>query len=126
MPLIEIATDADIKNPLHAKETAERIGLLLRATGKVKRGLGTIRQDLNVSISKGARIEIKGIQSLSSISKVAENEAFRQMEVLKIKDILNRRVRKCDLDKIKTVDLTSVLKNCNSKIVNKQLKNNGC
>ena len=50
IPLIEIATDPDIKNPDHAREVAERIGMLLRATGKVKKGLGTIRQDLNISI----------------------------------------------------------------------------
>ncbi|RLF32545.1 MAG: Glu-tRNA(Gln) amidotransferase GatDE subunit E, partial [Thermoplasmata archaeon] len=77
IPLVEIATDPDIKNPMHAREVAERIGMLLQATGRVKRGLGTIRQDLNISIKDGARVEIKGIQSLSSISRVSEKEVYR-------------------------------------------------
>ncbi|MFW6121977.1 MAG: Glu-tRNA(Gln) amidotransferase subunit GatE [Petrotogales bacterium] len=126
IPLIEIATNADIKSPEHAREIAEQIGALLHATKKVKKELGTIRQDLNVSISRGARVEIKGIQSLSSISKVAEREALRQMGILEIRDILNQRAHKNDLDTIEKIDLTSVFKHCTSKIINKHLKNNGC
>ena len=94
--------------------------MLLRATGKVKRGLGTIRQDLNVSIAEGARIEIKGIQSLSSISKVAENEALRQLELSRIKDELNQRINKKDLENIDFNDLISIFKDCKSKIVIKK------
>jgi len=125
IPLIEIATDPDIKTPEHAREVAERIGLLLRATGKVKKGLGSIRQDLNISIDKGARVEIKGIQSLSSISKVAEKEAKRQMELVKIKETLDKRIKKNDLEKISIKDLTSLLKDSKSNIIKKQLKNEG-
>jgi len=125
IPLIEIATDPDIKNPDHAKEVAERIGMLLRATGKVKKGLGTIRQDLNISISKGARVEIKGIQSLSSISRVADIEAKRQMGLVKIKEFLNKKISKKDLEKIKIKDLTNILRDSKSNIIKKQLKNNG-
>ena len=125
IPLIEIATSADIKNPLHARDVAERIGLLLRATNKVKRGLGTIRQDLNISISKGARVEIKGIQSLSSISRVAENEALRQTGLIRIKETLNKRIKRKNLDDVKIIAITSLLKDCKSKIVKKLLKN-GC
>jgi glutamyl-tRNA(Gln) amidotransferase subunit E len=126
IPLIEIATAADIKNPQHAREIAERIGLLLRATGKVKRGLGTIRQDLNVSVSKGARVEIKGVQSLSSISIVAEREALRQLGLVDIKENLNKRTSKRDLENIKTIDVTHLLKDCKSKVVKKLLESNGC
>jgi len=71
IPLIEITTAADITSPQHAREVAVQLGVLLQATKKVKRGLGTIRQDLNISIAKGARVEVKGIQSLSSTAKVA-------------------------------------------------------
>src|SRR3989338_8627639 len=60
IPLIEIATDSNIKDNEHAKETAAYIGMVLRSVEGVKRGLGTIRQDVNVSIEKGARTEIKG------------------------------------------------------------------
>ena len=126
IPLIEIATEPDIKNPLHAREVAERIGMLLQATGRVKRGLGTIRQDLNISIKNGARVEIKGIQSLSSISRVSEKEVHRQLGLIKIKGILNSRIKKSDLENIKMVDLTDFLTTTKSNVVQKQLKNNGC
>jgi len=80
IPMVEIATDASIKDPEHCKETAEKIGMILRSTGKVKRGLGTIRQDVNVSIKGHARVEIKGFQDLKSIPKVINNEITRQQK----------------------------------------------
>jgi len=125
IPLIEIATAPDIKNPEHAREVAESIGLLIRATGRAKRGLGTIRQDLNVSVEKGARIEIKGIQSLSSISKVAEYEVKRQLGMIKIMETLQNRIKQKDLENIKTQDITGLLEKSKSDIVQKLLRN-GC
>ncbi len=80
IPLIEIATEPDIKDPEHAKETAELLGMTLRSTNKVKRGIGTIRQDVNVSIKKGARVEIKGFQELRKMPKIIENEVKRQQK----------------------------------------------
>jgi len=64
IPLIEVATAPVIKSPKEAQEVAFAIGRILRATGRVMRGLGTIRQDLNISIPMGALIEIKGVQEL--------------------------------------------------------------
>ena len=122
IPLIEIATDPDIKNPEHARKTAEKIGMLLKATGKVKKGLGTIRQDLNVSIREGKRVEIKGIQSLSSISRVAEKEATRQKGIVEIKKTLEKRIKREDLDNIKVKDLTDLFKDTSSKIIKKNLE----
>jgi len=81
IPLIEIATSSDIKNNEHAKEVAAYIGMVLRSVG-VKRGLGTIRQDVNVSIEKGARTEIKGFQDLKSIPKVINYEINRQLDAI--------------------------------------------
>jgi len=83
IPLIEIATAPDIKNPEHARETAEKIGMILRSTKKVKRGIGTIRQDVNVSIKGKNRIEIKGFQELKSIPEVLEKEIDRQLSLSK-------------------------------------------
>jgi len=83
IPLIEIGTAPDIKTPEQGRELAEKIGMLLRATGKVKRGLGTIRQDLNVSIKGGTRIEIKGVQELKQIPILIEKEAERQLKIIK-------------------------------------------
>jgi glutamyl-tRNA(Gln) amidotransferase subunit E len=91
VPLVEIGTRPDISTPEQAREAAERIGMLLRSTGKVKRGLGTIRQDVNVSIAEGARVEIKGVQSLDDIDDIVRNEARRQVELLDIADELADR-----------------------------------
>ena len=80
IPLIEIGTEADIKDPEHAKEVAEKLGMILRSTGKVKRGLGTIRQDVNVSIKNGSRVEIKGFQDLRKMPLIIKNEIKRQQK----------------------------------------------
>jgi glutamyl-tRNA(Gln) amidotransferase subunit E len=91
IPLVEIGTSPDITTPEQAREAAERIGMLLRSTGKVKRGLGTIRQDVNVSIEDGARVEIKGVQSLDDIDDIVRNEVRRQAGLLAIADELRDR-----------------------------------
>lgn len=81
--LVEIATDASIKDPEHAKEVASILGMILRSTGKVKRGLGTIRQDVNLSIAGHPRVEIKGFQELRYMPKVIEQEVKRQIQETK-------------------------------------------
>ncbi len=90
IPLVEIGTSPDIRNPEQAKEVAEKLGMLTRSTGKAKRGIGTIRQDVNVSIEGGARIEIKGAQELRMIPRLVENEVLRQTNLLKIKEDLKK------------------------------------
>ena len=82
IPLIEIATAPDIKTPEEAREVAAHIGMILKSTGKFKGGIGTIRQDLNVSIKNGARVEIKGVQELKHIPRIIENEIKRQSEII--------------------------------------------
>lgn len=126
IPLIEITTEADITSPEHAEHIAGQLGLLLQATKKVKRGLGTIRQDLNISLSKGARVEVKGIQSLSSISKVAENECLRQKGIVEIAEILNSRAKKNDLKDIQSKDLTAVFLKTKSNLIKDKQKDNAC
>lgn len=98
IPLVEIATDASITSPNHCKEVAEKIGMILRSTGKVKRGLGTIRQDVNVSIKGHPRIEVKGFQDLKSIPKVIEKEIERQQQSMKKNTKLEGQVRKAEAD----------------------------
>jgi len=92
-PLIEIATAPDIKDPKQAKEVALYIGNLLRSC-KIKRGLGTIRQDVNVSIAKGTRVEIKGVQKPELIEKSVEKEAERQLKIVNSKKEVKSEVRK--------------------------------
>jgi len=91
IPLVEIATDPDIKTPAHGRAVAEKLGMILRATGKVKRGLGTIRQDLNVSITGGGRVEVKGVQDLKLIEDVLRKEVERQVMLIEVKEELWRR-----------------------------------
>ena len=81
IPLIEIATAPDIKNPIQAKETALHLGNILRNC-KVKRGIGTIRQDVNLSIKNSKRIEIKGFQDIKNIERAIEKEVERQSELV--------------------------------------------
>ena len=91
VPLVEIGTGPDIRSPEGARQAAERIGMLLRSTGAVKRGLGTIRQDVNVSIEEGARVEVKGVQDLQGIEDIVRGEVGRQAELLEIRDELRER-----------------------------------
>lgn len=98
IPLVEIATDSSIKDPEHAREVAEKLGMILRSTNKVKRGIGSIRQDVNISIEGGARTEIKGFQELKAIPKVIEFEIKRQLELIKKKEKVEKTVRKAEQD----------------------------
>jgi len=94
IPLVEIGTSPDIHAPEDAKEVAEKIGMVLRSTEKVKRGIGTIRQDLNISIAKGARCEIKGVQKLTLLPKIVEIEVQRQKAVINSGRKVTHDVRK--------------------------------
>jgi glutamyl-tRNA(Gln) amidotransferase subunit E len=113
IPLVEIGTKPDIRSPAQAREAAERIGMLLRSTGKVKRGLGTIRQDVNVSIAEGARIELKGVQSLDDIDDIVCNEVRRQVELLDIAEELTDREAQVGDPQ----DVTSVFEDTDSGVI---------
>ena len=88
IPLVEITTAPDMHTPEQVQEVAAYIGMLLRSTGRVKRGLGTIRQDVNISIREGARVEIKGVQDLALIDEVVRREVTRQVNLVAIRDEL--------------------------------------
>ena len=92
VPLVEITTAPDIETPEEAKKTALKIGEVLRAC-QVKRGLGTIRQDVNLSITNGARTEIKGVQEPALISKTIEKEIVRQIFMLRKQEKIEATVR---------------------------------
>ena len=124
IPLIEVTTAPVIYSPQEAEETALTIGRILRATRKVRRGLGTIRQDLNISIRDGALTEIKGVQELELVSRVIENEVQRQLSLLKIRDELKERgVKEKDI-KEEFVDVTSVFEQTKCKVILKALEQN--
>ncbi|MFP3312512.1 MAG: Glu-tRNA(Gln) amidotransferase subunit GatE [Acidilobus sp.] len=125
IPLIEISTAPDIHTPSEARDVALAIGMLLRMTGAVRRGLGTIRQDLNVSIVGGAKTEIKGVQTLELIDKIVKYEAMRQVNLLRIRDEMVRRGITKDLIVMEPVDVTEVFKSTKSKVISKALSSGG-
>jgi len=97
IPLVEIATAPDISSPEEAKLVALKLGEILRAC-KVKRGIGTIRQDVNMSIQGKARFEIKGVQEPWLIAKTIETEVDRQLKLLKQGKKLEQEVRRAEVD----------------------------
>ncbi len=126
IPLIEIATGPVIETPEEARRVALAIGRLLRLTGKVRRGLGTIRQDLNVSIRGGAKTEIKGVQRLDLIPKAVHYEVLRQVRLLEIRDELRRRgVTREDILSREPVDVTGIFKDSKSRVIKNTLKRGG-
>ena len=124
IPLIEVATAPVINSPKEAGEVAFAVGRILRASGRVMRGLGTIRQDVNVSIPKGALIEIKGVQELELLSTVVEYEVQRQMNLVEIgEELAKSGIRENEL-KEEFFDVTSVFKETKCKVIRKAIDKN--
>ncbi|MCI4337070.1 MAG: Glu-tRNA(Gln) amidotransferase subunit GatE [Thermoplasmata archaeon] len=108
IPLIEVATGPEITEGAEAREVAGEIGAMLRSTGRVRRGIGTIREDLNVSAVGGARVEIKGVQELRLISRYVETEEERQQVLLAVRDTL--RARKAAVPDAPPVEVTELIR----------------
>ena len=139
IPLIEIATAPDVKNPDHAKQTSIALGRTLRDTRRVRRGLGSIRQDLNVSIMCGDRVEIKGCQDLAWIPRIIRCEMARQLHFYRLANQLrgmhnlpplspDRRVDSpsvkgevSEILKLELVDVSSAFATCEAKRVKQGL-----
>ncbi|NQE04284.1 Glutamyl-tRNA(Gln) amidotransferase subunit E, partial [ANME-1 cluster archaeon GoMg1] len=117
IPLVEIGTAPDIRTVEQARKVAEHLGMILRSTGKVKRGLGTIRQDINISIEGGARVELKGVQNLRLIGKIVENEVVRQTKLIELREELKRR--KAEVER-QIKDLSSVFERTASNVIKLQ------
>lgn len=122
IPLVEIATGIIEGPPEKAKKVAEKLGMILRGTGKVQRGLGTIRQDLNVSISGGGRTEIKGVQELALIPLYIENEARRQSSLLLIRDELVKKGVKPEQMTGTVTDVTDLFSTTASSFIKKSIE----
>ncbi|MBE0566216.1 MAG: Glu-tRNA(Gln) amidotransferase subunit GatE, partial [Krumholzibacteria bacterium] len=91
MPLIETVTDPDMRTPTEAMQVGQVLRWLCRASGLVRTGPGAARQDVNVSVTGGTRVEIKGVPSLRAIPRLTHNEALRQRSLLGIRGELARR-----------------------------------
>lgn len=122
IPLVEITTTPDIKGPKQARDAALKMGRILREFN-VKRGIGTIRQDINVSVEEGARVEIKGVQDLNQIPDMIEGEAERQQRIIGVKEDLKKRGK--PKIKFETFDVTDIFAKTESKVIAGQLKKGG-
>ncbi len=118
VPLIEIGTDASIQNPEHAREVAMKLGMLLRSTGKARRGLGTIRQDVNVSIEDGSRVEIKGFQDVKNIDELIRLEVERQKNLVELGEELEEQEVLGD-------NVTHLFEETDNQIISTVLENDG-
>jgi glutamyl-tRNA(Gln) amidotransferase subunit E len=123
IPLVEISTTPDMQTPEEAREVALAIGSLIRATRKVMRGIGTIREDVNISVRGGARCEIKGVQELRLIETFVVKEAERQLMLVDVAKELQRRSAGTIPER--GVDLTHPLSGSPSKVIQSALKKGG-
>ena len=122
VPLIEIALEPVEGSPSKIKKIALTLGKLLRSTKKVTRGIGSIRQDVNVSVKNGGSVvEIKGVQQLDQLEKIIEFEAKRQHGLVKIAEKLQIS-NFTEISNDSVVDITNDWSNCQSKIIQKALK----
>jgi len=125
VPLIEVTTGPVLESPDEVEKVAYAIGTVLRATRKVKRGLGSIRQDLNVSIPEGALIEIKGVQELEIIATAVELEVNRQQNLLAIrKELLSRNVKPDEMERM-YVNLSELFLNSEARVIKAAMSKGG-
>ncbi|MFL6480218.1 MAG: Glu-tRNA(Gln) amidotransferase subunit GatE [Nitrososphaera sp.] len=126
VPLVEIALEPVTGKPSEIMQVALTLGRLLRASKRVARGLGSIRQDINISVQNGAVVEVKGVQQLDQLVKIIEYEMHRQHGLI----IISQKLIETNID-IKKIgdraeDVTEILDNkSSSKIVKKILEAGG-
>lgn len=124
VPLIEVALAPVTVSPKEVQEIAFTLGRLMRSTKLVSRGIGTIRQDVNVSILDGNIVEIKGVQQLDLIEKIIEFEAHRQLNLINLKNELENRGLTPEDFKNKAIDVSSFFQKNSDSILGKALKKN--
>lgn len=119
VPLVEIALEPVTGTPEEIMQVALTLGRLLRASKRVARGLGSIRQDVNVSLMGGAVVEVKGVQQLDQLVKVIEHETARQHGLVIIAERLKEK--RADVDSVgdKIKDITDIMERSQSKVVKK-------
>jgi glutamyl-tRNA(Gln) amidotransferase subunit E len=125
VPLIEVTTGPVLQSPDEVERVAYAIGSVLRATRRVKRGLGSIRQDLNVSIPDGALIEIKGVQELDVLAKAVEIEVARQQTLLSIRTELKDRGLQPNQIQRDYADLSDLFATSKAKVITESLGKGG-
>ncbi|MEM4729760.1 MAG: Glu-tRNA(Gln) amidotransferase subunit GatE [Thermoplasmata archaeon] len=125
IPLVEVVTRPDIMHPREVPEVANAIGRLLRATGLARRGDGSVRQDINVSINGGTRVEIKGVPKLAWMTPLTRIEALRQKALLELRDELARRGITKDTFRAEIVDCSSAFRSTAFEPIKRALEEGG-
>ena len=110
MPLIETVTGPDMRTPQEVAEVAQLCRWMARSTGKVRTGMGAAREDVNVSVTGGTRIEIKGVPRIPHIPLLTYNEAMRQWNLLRLREELHRRGIKPDSFRAASENVTKLLR----------------
>jgi glutamyl-tRNA(Gln) amidotransferase subunit E len=111
MPLIETVTGPDMRTPREVAEVAQILRRLVRSTGNVRTGMGAAREDVNVSVRGGTRVEIKGVPRIPRIPLLTYHEAMRQWNLLRLREELRGRGITPETFKSGTEDVTRVLHN---------------
>jgi glutamyl-tRNA(Gln) amidotransferase subunit E len=131
-PLVEVALEPMRGTAQEVLQVAVTLGRLLRASKRVERGLGTIRQDINVSVNGGAVVEIKGIQQLDQLIKVIEFETTRQLGLIRIAaELIQRRIsytkehNKGEIQEFIVKDASDILRHSSAKAVIRVLEREG-
>ncbi|MCJ7553351.1 MAG: hypothetical protein MUO34_05645, partial [Ignavibacteriaceae bacterium] len=119
MPLIETVTEPAMKTPQEVAEVAWLCSKLVRSTHKVRRGMGAAREDVNVSVEGGTRVEIKGVPQITLIPLLTYNEAMRQWNLLRLREELKSRNITPETFKAEQFEITNLLK----KVLYAPLKN---
>ena len=125
VPLVEIALEPVTGRPSEIMQVALTLGRFLRASKRVARGLGSIRQDINISVQNGAVVEVKGVQQLDQLVKVIEYEIRRQHGLIVIAQKLKER--NVDIKKVgdRIEDVSDVLGNAASSRIAKKILEGG-
>jgi glutamyl-tRNA(Gln) amidotransferase subunit E len=123
VPLVEISLDPITSGPEEVEKVALHLGRALRSTGRVERGLGSIRQDLNISLMDGEVIEVKGVQKLNLVAKVVRYEAMRQVGLIRVAEEIRKRGITSPKSSVR--ELVAELRGSGSSVIRRILESSG-
>ncbi len=126
MPLTETVTGADLRTPEEVRDAILLCGLVARSTRHVRTGIGAARQDVNVSVRGGSRVEIKGVAKAAYAVKLVHNEGIRQVNLLRLRDLMHERgITKSDDIRKTAVDVGDIFADADLGFLQKTLGASG-
>ncbi|BDU74427.1 Glu-tRNA(Gln) amidotransferase subunit GatE [Mesoterricola silvestris] len=126
MPLTETVTGPDLRTPEEVRDAITLCGLVARSTGRVRTGLGASRQDVNVSVAGGSRVEIKGVPKAGYAVKLVHNEGVRQVNLLRFREELHRRGMREPADiRTSAVDVSEIFQGVDLGFMQRALRGGG-